>query len=123
MVYSKLRRFGHPVNWIAPDSRRIKDEILVEIWNVIHDEVIRESSKENTRVPDAKVGELVENIPTRVASFDRLAIAAANQIINNHAGLAELADLEATRRMTVAAVFNLMRLPALRILLRRSPAV
>ena len=36
---------GLPLNWIVADIVRMKDGILVEHWDVIQDEVTRESSK------------------------------------------------------------------------------
>ena len=52
----------------------------------------------NRSIPDAELDEFVERFATRVASFDRRAIAAAKEIINQRAGLAEPADLAATQK-------------------------
>jgi len=45
IVHGRFSNFGLPVNWIAADIVRIEDGILVEHWDVIQDEVTRESSK------------------------------------------------------------------------------
>jgi predicted SnoaL-like aldol condensation-catalyzing enzyme len=45
MVHGRFSDFGLPVNWIAADILRIKDNILVEHWDVIQDEASREQSK------------------------------------------------------------------------------
>src|SRR2546426_4483236 len=45
IVHGRFSDFGLPVNWIAADILRIKDGILIEHWDVIQDEVTRESSK------------------------------------------------------------------------------
>jgi len=45
IVHGRFSGFGQPVNWIAADILRIEDGILVEHWDVIQDEVTRESSK------------------------------------------------------------------------------
>ena len=45
IVHGRFSDFGLPVNWIAADIVRIKDEILVEHWDVIQDEASREQSK------------------------------------------------------------------------------
>jgi predicted SnoaL-like aldol condensation-catalyzing enzyme len=45
IVHGRFSGFGQPVNWVAADILRIKDVILVEHWDVIQDEVTRESSK------------------------------------------------------------------------------
>src|SRR5216684_3348303 len=45
MVQGRFSDFGLPVNWIAADTLRIKDRILVEHWDVIQDEASREQSK------------------------------------------------------------------------------
>jgi enoyl-CoA hydratase/carnithine racemase len=51
----------------------------------------------NRSIPDAELDAFVERFATRVASFDRTAIAAAKEIINQRAGLAQPADLAATQ--------------------------
>src|SRR5438128_7803422 len=45
IVHGRFSGFGQPVNRIAADILRIEDGILVEQWDVIQDEVSRESSK------------------------------------------------------------------------------
>jgi len=45
IVHGRFSNFGLPVNWIAADILRIENGILVEHWDVIQDEVTRESSK------------------------------------------------------------------------------
>jgi len=45
IVHGRFSDFGLPVNWIAADIVRIENGILVEHWDVIQDEVTRESSK------------------------------------------------------------------------------
>ena len=45
IVHGRFSGFGQPVNWIAADIVRVKDGVLVEHWDVIQDEVSRESSK------------------------------------------------------------------------------
>src|SRR5205807_8126603 len=39
IVHGRFSGFGQPVNWIAADIVRIKDDALVEHWDVIEDEV------------------------------------------------------------------------------------
>ncbi len=38
IVHGRFSGFGAPVNWIAADIHRIEDGVLVEHWEVIHDE-------------------------------------------------------------------------------------
>ena len=45
MVHGRFSHFGLPVNWIAADIVLIKDNALVEHWDVIQDEASREQSK------------------------------------------------------------------------------
>jgi predicted SnoaL-like aldol condensation-catalyzing enzyme len=45
IVHGRFSGMGLPVNWIAADIVRIKDDVLVEHWDVIEDEVTREQSK------------------------------------------------------------------------------
>ena len=45
IVHGPFSDFGLPVNWIAADIVRIKDDVLVEHWDVIEDEASREQSK------------------------------------------------------------------------------
>jgi predicted SnoaL-like aldol condensation-catalyzing enzyme len=45
VVHGRFSHFGLPVNWIAADILRVKDNILVEHWDVIQDEASREQSK------------------------------------------------------------------------------
>ena len=40
IVHGRFSGFGQPVNWIAADIVRIEDGILVEHWDVIHDEAL-----------------------------------------------------------------------------------
>jgi enoyl-CoA hydratase/carnithine racemase len=50
----------------------------------------------NRAIADAELNEFVERFANRVASFDRRAIAAVKQIVNQRVGLAKTADLAAT---------------------------
>jgi predicted SnoaL-like aldol condensation-catalyzing enzyme len=45
IVHGRFADFGLPVNWIAADILRVEDGILVEHWDVIQDEAMREQSK------------------------------------------------------------------------------
>lgn len=45
IVHGRYSGHSSPVNWIVADIVRIKDDILVEHWDVIQDEATRESSK------------------------------------------------------------------------------
>jgi predicted SnoaL-like aldol condensation-catalyzing enzyme len=45
IAHGRFSGMGLPVNWIAADIVRIKDDVLVEHWDVIEDEVTREQSK------------------------------------------------------------------------------
>jgi len=45
IVHGRFSGFGQPVNWIAADIVRIKDDVLVEHWDVIQDEATQEQSK------------------------------------------------------------------------------
>ena len=45
ILHGRFSGIGLPVNWIAADIVRMKDEILVEHWDVIQDEATREQSK------------------------------------------------------------------------------
>ena len=45
IVHGRFSGFGAPVNWIAADTLRIGDGILVEHWDVIQDEATKEQSK------------------------------------------------------------------------------
>ena len=45
IVHGRFSDFGLPVNWIAADIVRIKDDVLVEHWDVIQDEATQEQSK------------------------------------------------------------------------------
>jgi predicted SnoaL-like aldol condensation-catalyzing enzyme len=45
MVHGRFSGFGQPANWIAADIVRIKDDVLVEHWDVIEDEATQEQSK------------------------------------------------------------------------------
>lgn len=52
----------------------------------------------NRSIPDTELDAFVERFATRVASFDRRLIAAAKDIINQRAGLAQPDDLAASQR-------------------------
>lgn len=52
----------------------------------------------NRSIPDSELDAFVERFATRVASFDRRLIAAAKDIINQRAGLAQPDDLAASQR-------------------------
>ena len=45
IVHGRFSGFGAPVNWIAADIVRLKNNVLVEHWDVIQDEVTEEESK------------------------------------------------------------------------------
>jgi predicted SnoaL-like aldol condensation-catalyzing enzyme len=45
IIHGRFSGIGLPVNWIAADIIRMKDGILVEHWDVIQDEAIKEQSK------------------------------------------------------------------------------
>ena len=45
IVHGRFSGIGLPVNWIAADIVRIKNDVLVEHWDVIEDEASREQSK------------------------------------------------------------------------------
>jgi predicted SnoaL-like aldol condensation-catalyzing enzyme len=45
IVHGRFSGIGLPVNWIAADIVRIKDDVLVEHWDVIQDEATEEQSK------------------------------------------------------------------------------
>ena len=45
IVHGSFSGMGLPVNWIAVDIVRIKDEVLVEHWDVIQDEATEKQSK------------------------------------------------------------------------------
>lgn len=45
VVHGRFSGFGLPTNWIAADILRIENGVLAEHWDVIQDEVTRESSK------------------------------------------------------------------------------
>ena len=45
IVHGRFSRFGAPVNWIVADILRIKDWLLFEQSDVIHDEATQEQSK------------------------------------------------------------------------------
>jgi len=57
IVHGRFSNFGLPVNWIAADILRIENGILVEHWDVIQDEVTRESSKSGLPMFGDKFGE------------------------------------------------------------------
>ena len=45
IVHGRFSNLGLPVNWIAADIVRIQNELLVEHWDVIQDEAMKEQSK------------------------------------------------------------------------------
>jgi predicted SnoaL-like aldol condensation-catalyzing enzyme len=45
MLHGRFSGIGQPVNWVVVDILRIENGLLAEHWDVIHDEVTRESSK------------------------------------------------------------------------------
>src|ERR1700756_2723377 len=45
VVHGRFSGIGLPVNWIAADIVRIKDDVLVEHWDVIQDEATEGQSK------------------------------------------------------------------------------
>ena len=45
IVHGRFSGRGQSPNWIAADILRIKDEVLIEHWDVIQDEASREQSK------------------------------------------------------------------------------
>ena len=45
MVHGRFSGFGQPANWIAADIVRIANEVLLEHWDVIEDEVSKQDSK------------------------------------------------------------------------------
>ena len=45
ILHGRYSGLGLPMNWIVADIVRMKDELLVEHWEVIQDEATRESSK------------------------------------------------------------------------------
>ncbi len=45
MIHGRFSGFGQPTAWIVVDILRIVDGILIEHWDVIEDEVSRETSK------------------------------------------------------------------------------
>ena len=56
IVHGRFSGFGQPVNWIAADILRIQDGILVEHWDVIQDEAIKEQSKSGLPMFGEKFG-------------------------------------------------------------------
>jgi predicted SnoaL-like aldol condensation-catalyzing enzyme len=45
ILHGRFSGFGLPANWIVADIVRIENDILVEHWDVIQDEVTEEQSK------------------------------------------------------------------------------
>ena len=45
IVHGRFSGIGAPVSWIAADIVRVNDNVLVEHWDVIQDEVTEEQSK------------------------------------------------------------------------------
>jgi len=56
IVHGRFSGFGQPVNWITADILRIKDESLVEHWDVIQDEATQEQSKSGLPMFGEKFG-------------------------------------------------------------------
>ena len=44
-MHGRFSGMGLPVNWIAADTLRIEDGLLVEHWDVIQDEATQGQSK------------------------------------------------------------------------------
>ena len=63
ILHGRFSDFGLPVNWIVADIVRMKDGILVEHWDVIHDEATRESSKSGRPVVPCSAKSLVGERP------------------------------------------------------------
>ena len=57
IVHGRFSGRAQPVNWIAADIVRIADGVLAEHWDVIEDEVTRESSKSGLPMFGDKFGE------------------------------------------------------------------
>ncbi len=45
IVHGRFSNFGAPVNWIAADIVRVRDNVLVGHWDVIQDEATEEQSQ------------------------------------------------------------------------------
>lgn len=45
MLHGRFSGIGQPANWVVVDILRIENGLLAEHWDVIQDEVTRESSK------------------------------------------------------------------------------
>jgi predicted SnoaL-like aldol condensation-catalyzing enzyme len=45
ILHGRFSGHGLPANWIAADTLRVKDGVMVEHWDVIQDEASREQSK------------------------------------------------------------------------------
>ena len=45
MVHGRFSAFGQTANWVAVDILRLKDDLLIEHWDVLQDEVTEEQSK------------------------------------------------------------------------------
>ena len=45
MVHGRYSGIGQPANWIIVDIVRLENRVLAEHWDVVEDEVTRESSK------------------------------------------------------------------------------
>lgn len=56
MIHGRFSGFGQPVAWIAADILRIASGVLTEHWDVIQDEVSRESSKSGLPMFGEKFG-------------------------------------------------------------------
>src|ERR1700682_2291323 len=57
IVHGRFSGFGAPVNWISADIVRITDDVLVEDWGGIQEEVTRKSSKSGLPMFGDKFGE------------------------------------------------------------------
>jgi hypothetical protein len=57
IVHERFSGHAQPVNWIAADIVRIADGVLAEHWDVIEDEVTRESPRSGLPMFGEKFGE------------------------------------------------------------------
>ncbi len=67
IVHGRFSGFGAPMNWIAADIVRLKDNVLIEHWDVIQDEVTEEVSKSKapmfgTSFPKPSAQQQVQNM-------------------------------------------------------------
>ena len=56
ILHGRYSGLGLPMNWIVADLVRMKDELLVEHWDVIQDEATRESLKSGLPMFGEKFG-------------------------------------------------------------------